>query len=693
MTRLQFTGLVIENFGPFKGTQTVDFVDADGVTIIWGNNGRGKTTLLNIIRYALFGKYQNRRGADVDLPSLANLEGKKDGKYDFKVILKMINDGIRYELTRQYVVRKGIFNPQKNDDYEEHVFLKKEGAILSPNQREHELNLIMPNEVSRFFLFDGELLQEYEELLMEGTQTGNTIKESIEQILGVPVLTNGAIDTEATLDEYRKEKNKTAQSNAQTQKIAAQMTALEAEKQEHTAEMTRLRQTLNIELGNKTRFEDEAQQSEHVSTLIKSLEALDRDVEAKTARRDDILANIVLATGEAWKGLVSSRVEIILSEVDKEIKRLEERESAHKVANHFMREMKNAAMKHHCDLCDQDIPDDKIETLVQRITVASNEFGGLTEDEAKVLQSLRVRKGTLQSIKAESKKDVLELLETQLANLEVEIDDATRQRKTVREELERHGDIEELSKDTKDKQANIRKTTVYSVDGGRKMVLTILRILILYVLATAAVRIMGKRQIGELQPSELVITILLSEIAAIPMQDTDIPLLNSVVAVLLLVAFEIISSVISMKSRGARRLLEGNAVTVIRDGRIDQKEIKRLRYTVDDLLTALRQKDVFDISTVGYAVLETNGKLSVMLKPDENALTAKTLRLSLPVPGMPCLVISDGKVIREHYDDCNMNDRELKRLLRAKGLEVEDVLIMTVDRDRNAVIVEKEKKI
>lgn len=122
------------------------------------------------------------------------------------------------------------------------------------------------------------------------------------------------------------------------------------------------------------------------------------------------------------------------------------------------------------------------------------------------------------------------------------------------------------------------------------MVLTILRIFILYVLATAAVRIMGKRQIGELQPSELVITILLSEIAAIPMQDTDIPLLNSVVAVLLLVAFEIISSVISMKSRGARRLLEGNAVTVIRDGKIDQKEIKRLRYTVDDLLTALRQR-------------------------------------------------------------------------------------------------------
>lgn len=447
---LQFTGLVIENFGPFKGSQTVDFVDANGVTIIWGNNGRGKTTLLNIIRYALFGKYQNRRGVDVDLPSLANLEGKKDGKYDFKVVLKMLNDGVRYELTRQYVVRRGILHPKKNDDYEEYVFLKKEGAILSPDQREHELNLIMPHEVSRFFLFDGELLQEYEELLMEGTQTGTTIKESIEQILGVPVLTNGAIDTAAALVEYRKEKNKTAQSNAQTQKIAAQMAALEAEKQEHTPELSRLREAYNAELDNKTKLEDEAQQSEHVSTLLKNLEDLETDIESKNRNRNAILTSIVSATGEAWKGLVSSRVDSILAEVNVQLKALEDRESAHKVASHFMKEMENAVINHHCELCDQDIPDDKLEAMAAKITLESSEFGGLTEDEVKLLQTLRVRKSTLQSMKADSKKEILELLEAQLATLEVELDDAIRQKKTVREELERHGDIEELSKDSKE---------------------------------------------------------------------------------------------------------------------------------------------------------------------------------------------------------------------------------------------------
>lgn len=447
---LQFTGLVIENFGPFKGTQTVDFVDADGVTIIWGNNGRGKTTLLNIIRYALFGKYQNRRGVDVDLPSLANLEGKKDGKYDFKVVLKMLNDGIHYELTRQYVVRKGIINPQRNDDYEEHVFLKKEGAILSPDQREHELNLIMPSEVSRFFLFDGELLQEYEELLMEGTQTGATIKESIEQILGVPVLTNGAIDTNSALEEYRKEKNKIAQSNAQTQKIASQMSVLEAEKQEQAVELERLKGELTIELDTKAKLEDEAQQSEHVSSLLKSLDDLDATIEEKKASREAILTSIVVATGEAWKGLVSSRVELMLTAIESQLKDLEDRESAHKVASHFMKEMKAAAEKHHCHLCDQDIPDEKLEELIKRITDASSEYGGLSDDEIKVLQELRVRKSTLQSMKADSKKELLELLEAQLSTLEVEIDDAERQRKTVREELERHGDVEELSKGAKE---------------------------------------------------------------------------------------------------------------------------------------------------------------------------------------------------------------------------------------------------
>ncbi|HPE94464.1 MAG TPA: hypothetical protein PLT66_00155 [Bacillota bacterium] len=185
---------------------------------------------------------------NVDLTSLSNIEGRAEGKYDFKVVLKMQNDGKHYELTRQYIVRSGKIKPTVNDDYEEKVFLKEEGSLLSPDARDHVLNQIMPHEVSRFFLFDGELLQEYEELLMDETDDGTRIKNSIEQILGVPVLTNGATDVETILMDYRKDKTRIAQSNAQTQKIASQIAVLEAEKTEHTTELARLNDELTIEL-------------------------------------------------------------------------------------------------------------------------------------------------------------------------------------------------------------------------------------------------------------------------------------------------------------------------------------------------------------------------------------------------------------------------------------------------------------
>ena len=127
------------------------------------------------------------------------------------------------------------------------------------------------------------------------------------------------------------------------------------------------------------------------------------------------------------------------------------------------------------------------------------------------------------------------------------------------------------------------------------MLTSFIRTFILLVAVIAAVRLMGKRQIGQLQPAELVVTILLSQIAATPMQDNDIPLMNTLIAVMVLVGVEILISYFSMKNSRIRAVLQGNPVMVIRNGQLDQKELKRIRYTVDDLMEALRGKDVFDI--------------------------------------------------------------------------------------------------
>lgn len=223
------------------------------------------------------------------------------------------------------------------------------------------------------------------------------------------------------------------------------------------------------------------------------------------------------------------------------------------------------------------------------------------------------------------------------------------------------------------------------------MLTTMIRTLILYALLILIMRIMGKRQIGQLQPGELVITILISEIAAIPMQDNDIPMINSVIAVLLLAAFEIIISAVSMKSIRFRSLLQGNSIVIIRDGILDQKQLRRLRYTVDDLLEALRQKDVFDISDVQYAVAETDGTLSVLLKPEKREVTVGDAKLKTGNEGLQCVIISDGRIIETDMTDCGMTKEKLRILLEQKGLDPKKILLMSSDINGNINIIEKEQ--
>ncbi len=223
------------------------------------------------------------------------------------------------------------------------------------------------------------------------------------------------------------------------------------------------------------------------------------------------------------------------------------------------------------------------------------------------------------------------------------------------------------------------------------MLTSFVRTVILYFFLTAVIRLMGKRQIAQLQPGELVITIMLSEIAAIPMQDNDTPLMNSLTAVLLLASFEIIMSVIGMKSIKARNLLQGNPVVVIRDGVIDQKLIKDLRYTVDDILEALRQKDIFDISEVQYAIAETNGVLSVMKKPAEENVKRKDLNIPAEDAGMPCVVVSDGRIIKTDFSLCNTNEEQLKKTIEKKKTSPENILLMTQTKSGRVNIIKKEK--
>ncbi len=209
---------------------------------------------------------------------------------------------------------------------------------------------------------------------------------------------------------------------------------------------------------------------------------------------------------------------------------------------------------------------------------------------------------------------------------------------------------------------------------------------------TIAIRFMGKRQIGELQPGELVITMVLSEIAAMPLQDDTFPLLSGVSLVFLFVTLELLSSFLAIKIRPYRTLIQGHSVLIIKDGHLLKENLSMIRYSIDDLLEALRLKDVFDISQVQYAYIETNGSVSVRLKKTDEPVTPKDLNVPCRENALPCLVISDGKVIKRDFDLCGMTPEKLDKILNKNNLTVSEVFLMTADNQGNIYTVRKAMK-
>ena len=215
--------LTVINFGPFKDQQDISFPLDGGVTIIWGENMRGKTTLLNAIRYALFGRVITRGEQPLALHQIGNWEKAAEGTYGFKVVLEFHNSERTYELTRECKLRNGISIPKSDSDYVQQYHLRRDGDVLSTNDAAIELSRIMPEKISRFFLFDGELLQQYEELLRNESDMGRQIKDAIERILGVPILTSTRTYLGQLHQDASKKESVAAQKNLKTKMMATSL--------------------------------------------------------------------------------------------------------------------------------------------------------------------------------------------------------------------------------------------------------------------------------------------------------------------------------------------------------------------------------------------------------------------------------------------------------------------------------------
>lgn len=224
------------------------------------------------------------------------------------------------------------------------------------------------------------------------------------------------------------------------------------------------------------------------------------------------------------------------------------------------------------------------------------------------------------------------------------------------------------------------------------MLVPFFRTVILYVFIIVAFRLMGKRQVAEMQATEFVITILISAVASVPMQDLSIPLLHGIVPILTLISAEIFLSVISMRSMKVRKVLSGTPVKIIRNGTIDQHALRKVRMTLDDVFESMRLKDIFDIRTVQFAQVETNGQISFLLTPESEPATPEALSVIPPVKESMEILISDGALYPQNVKLIGRNDKWLQKTLEHNNVQqVKDVFLLCADRAGNIIFYRKER--
>ncbi len=226
------------------------------------------------------------------------------------------------------------------------------------------------------------------------------------------------------------------------------------------------------------------------------------------------------------------------------------------------------------------------------------------------------------------------------------------------------------------------------------MITTVLRTTIIYFFVVLILRMMGKRQIGELEPSELVVTIIISEVAAMPITDIGVPLLESILAILILVVLEIFLSYFAYRSTKVRTFFYGRPSMFYENGRLNQQEMRRQRFNVADLMEELRNNGAISLDQVEYVLMETNGKVSVILKTENSPITPADLNIDTEPARMSYVLIDNGNLISGNLKRLGLSDVWLDKLLKKNKLKCpKDVFYLSVEKDTgNTVLIPKEKE-
>lgn len=219
-----------------------------------------------------------------------------------------------------------------------------------------------------------------------------------------------------------------------------------------------------------------------------------------------------------------------------------------------------------------------------------------------------------------------------------------------------------------------------------------LRCIIIYIIVLIIFRLMGKRQLGELQPFEFVITLIIADLATIPMAEINIPLLHGIVPLITLALIQFLISFLSCKSINFRKIINGKPVIIISPNGIDYENLKKLNMNINDLSEALRNMNYFSLDQIQYAIVETNGKISVLPTADSSPITNKDLKLQRPKTMLPLMLVCEGKLLKENLKTAKLEKSFIQKILNKQGgYEIKEVILLTIDNEGSVILQIKDK--
>ena len=236
-----------------------------------------------------------------------------------------------------------------------------------------------------------------------------------------------------------------------------------------------------------------------------------------------------------------------------------------------------------------------------------------------------------------------------------------------------------------------KKFKINKSKAGVVMLITFFRSIFLYIIVLIVMRLMGKREIGQLQPFELAISIMIADLASIPMTDTGIPIFNGIIPILGLLIMHLLISMINLKSSKAREIICGRPSILIYRGKINEKTLKKERFTINELEERLRGNNVINLGDVEYAILETSGQVTVIQKPDKRNTIPQDFNIMPEYEGIPYDLVIDGKVMKENLKEIGKDYNWLKKQVEKFNMKPEEALVVTLDGKGQIFCQKKEK--